>query len=232
MGRKASIKSDPKKLAIAFQVTPDISSNIIATFASLGGGLQPEDSDFGLNPNSDPGSLGSLIEQLTFEDSRTLGVGAVTTLSSAATKMVGLHVEGEIEVANISVPLEPGDEAPTGFPFAQPADQVVQAYVDVIVYQVQATQSPVIQTYAGFQPNKFSPLYSPEKKLLLSAVGIVSVMQGNSNKMTVDLRTKVGRNFEKADGVGLVIISRATEGSATQQVPLTCNMSLVFWLQN
>lgn len=234
MGKKATIKNDPKKLAIAFQVTDNTDANIVATFDAMGFPLQDPDSNAGMDPDVDPTSIGPTIEQIPMEGpQRTIAVGAVTPLSTVATKMVGLRVEGEIEVANLQVPLVEGQQGEVGFPYNLAVGQIAQANVEVIVYHVQATQSPTTQTFAGNQPNKLTPLYSPEKKLLLSCVGTVTAgVSTNSTKLTLDLKSKGTRNFEKGDGIGLVVISRAFLGSATLIVPLSCSISLIFWLQN
>jgi hypothetical protein len=50
--------------------------------------------------------------------------------------------------------------------------------------------------------------------------------------MTISEHTQIGRNFEKGDGIGMVVISRSANGSFIKQVPLTVNGGLTFWLQN
>lgn len=230
MGYKNKVKNDPKKLGIGFQVVPDIESNIVSTFTLMGAAGPDLDSNFGLNPAVEPSSLGPIIEQLPFDDQCTMGVGAVAALSPVATKMVGLHTNIEIEIANLSS-VSIDDEAPA-LPYALPVGQIAQAYVEVQLYHVQVSQSPVTQTFAGLQPNRLSPQYSPEKKLLLSFMGTVSTVPGSNSKMCISEHTQIGRNFEKGDGVALVVISRAANGSYLKQVPLTVAGGMTFWLQN
>lgn len=232
MPRRSGGKPDPKKLGIMFQVAPDVAANVQLTFASMGFPDQEIDSNDGMNTNVQVESIGPPLVQLGSPNLRFLGVAVATTLSTVATKMVGLHFEGTIEIANLVVP-QAGPGLPPVLPYAAEAGQVVQAYVSIEAYHLPSSEAVELQTYAGFQPNKLTPIYSPERRLLLSSYGIVSFSGAtNTTAHRFKLKSSASRNFEKGDSIGIAVISVASQGSLTQVVPLTVSTELIFWLQN